>query len=184
MVIALGTNKDKIFEDFLFRLEPSRPTDEERYKQLRLKVIKFFAWKGCDDNETLADKTISHLVRNLVAGEEISKAVTYSVIYAIASNVYKEYLQGKRRRELLPGNLAELPSKSEDVQDCRKECLQKLPLEKLKLIREYYLADESKERLAQSLGISLNALRLLVYRIKSQLRSCHQNCIKEKTTGD
>lgn len=183
MVTALATDQEKIFREFLVRLEPQCPTSEERYKQLRLKLIKFFSWRGCEDPEALADETISRLVKNLV-DKEITRALTNSVVYALASNLYREYLRSQKKENSLSDDLYKsLPSVLENIDDCRAECLERFSPGQLTLLKEYYLGVESREKLAQALGISTNALRLQVYRLKSQLQSCYQDCIRKKSAG-
>lgn len=183
MVPALATDQEKIFEEFLLRVEPYPPTPEERYKQLRLKLIKFFSWKRCEDPEALADETVRRFLRSLVEAE-ITRALSYSVVYALASNLYIEYRRSKLQEDSLSEDLdRSLRSVSDNFEDCRAECLERVSPAQLTLLSEYYLGIESREKLAQALGISTNALRLKVYRLKSQLQSCHQDCIRERSAG-
>jgi RNA polymerase sigma factor (sigma-70 family) len=166
------------FEALLLRLELDYPDHEKRYKQLRLKMVKFFAWKRCEDPDGLADETISRAVKNLGAGEEIRTDKPYSYIYAIAKNVFMEYIREKKKREVIINDLPDhLQSSSEDSQDCRAQCLQKLSNDKLRLLQQYYVGEESREMLARSLNISLNALRLQVHRLKQELRTCNEECL-------
>jgi DNA-directed RNA polymerase specialized sigma24 family protein len=181
VVTALATDEEKIFGEVLLRLEPLSPTTEERYNQLRLKLIKFFSWRACEDPEALADETISRLVKNLV-DKEITHALTYSVVYAIALNLYREYERKEKHIKLSRDLYETLPSVSENIEDCRAECLERCSPGQLTLLKEYYLV-ESREKLAQALGISTNALRLKVHRLKSQLQSCYQDCIRKKSAG-
>lgn len=166
------------FEALLLRLESSYPDQAKRYKQLRLKMVKFFAWRRCEDPDGLADETISRAVKNLSEGEEIRADNPYSYIYAIAKYVFMEYLREKRKREIIindsPDRLQSYPAES---QDCRRQCLQKLSGDKLSLLQTYYMGEEPREMLAQSLKISLNALRLQVHRLKQELRTCEKECL-------
>ena len=166
------------FEALLLRLEPGFPDSEKRYKQWRLKMVKFFAWKRCEDPEALADETIGRTVKNLSAGEEIRAGNPYSYIYAIAKNIFMEYLRDKKKREAVINNLPDpVRSYSDDSADCRKECLQTLSRDKRSLLQRYYMDEETRERLAKSLKISLNALRLQIHRLKQELRVCEEQCL-------
>lgn len=170
--------KQPSFEALLLRLEPDYPDPEKRYKQLRLKMVKFFAWKRCDDPDGLADETISRAVKNLSAGEELRTDKPYSYIYGIAKNVFMEYIRERKKREVIINDLPDhLQSNSEDAQDCRAQCLQNLSGDKLRLLQQYYSGEETREILAQSLNISLNALRLQVHRLKQDLRTCYEKCL-------
>src|ERR1051325_9170827 len=166
------------FEALLLRLEPDYPDQKKRYKQLRLKMVKFFVWRRCEDPDGLADETISRAVKNLSEGEEIRADNPYPYIYAIAKHVFMEYLREKRKLEIIVSDLPDhLLSYPEETQGCRKQCLQKLSEDKLSLLQKYYMGEESREILAQSFKISLNALRLQVHRLKQELRACEKDCL-------
>jgi DNA-directed RNA polymerase specialized sigma24 family protein len=171
-------NNQQAFEALLLRLEPDYSDPDKRYKQLRLKMVKFFAWRRCEDTDGLADETISRAVKNLSAGEEIRADNPYSYIYAIAKHVFMEYVREKSKRETIANGLpSHLQSHSPNLQDCRTQCLQKLSSDKLSLLEQYYMGEESREKLAKMLNISLNALRLKVHRLKTDLRTCYEECL-------
>ena len=174
----------RAFEALLLRLEPGCPDHEKRYKQLRLKMVKFFAWKRAEDPDGLADETISRAVKKVSEGEEIRADNPYSYIYAIAKHVFMEYLREKKKREIIVSDLTDhLRSYTEESQDCRTQCLQKLSEDKLILLQKYYMGEESREMLAQSFNISLNALRLQVHRLKQELRACEKDCFDNLRRG-
>jgi DNA-directed RNA polymerase specialized sigma24 family protein len=171
-------NNQPDFERFLSRLEPDFSTSEKRYKQLRLKLMKFFSWRWCEEPDSLADETIIRIVKNIIAGEEIRVANPYSYVYGVAMNVFREYLRDKKKRQEIASNFEVLsPDDSEDVRDCRMQCLQSLPPNKLNLLKQYYLSKENREELAASMKLSLNALRLQIHRIKNDLRFCYKECL-------
>ena len=170
---------DNNFNRLLSRLEPDMEDATARYKQLRTKLIKFFAWRRCQDPEGLADETISRTAKNLGKGEDIRSETPYSYIYAIGKNVYREYRRGIKKADTISIRLLESrQAPNEDREDCRGYCLKNLSLDKQKLLREYYLGEKSREVLAQSLNLSINALRLKVHRLKSELKSCYEDCVK------
>lgn len=178
----MNINED-IFNKLLARLEPTLPTSEARYKQLRLKMIKYFDWKRCEDAEGLADETIVRTAKSLMAGKEILADNPYFYIYAVAKNIYKEYVRKQIKREKLLDDLLDPTPLAETSQDCSGECLQKLSPDKLNLLRQYYLNIKDREALAQELNISLNALRLQVHRLKKELRDCYEKCRKKIAQG-
>src|SRR5207237_2392498 len=131
----MGDKHSQSFEAFLLRLEPGFPDSEKRYKQLRSKMVKFFGWRYCEDPESLADETIGRTVKNLGAGETIRANNPYSYIYAIAKNVFMEYLREKKKRELIIEHVPDpVQRDTEEMEDCRKECLRSLSLDKLRLL--------------------------------------------------
>jgi RNA polymerase sigma factor (sigma-70 family) len=173
---------EEVFDRLLLRLEPDFLDSSKRYKQFRLKMVKFFAWKRCEDPDSLADETINRVAKNLNAGEEIRADNPYSYIYAIAKYVFMEYLRDKKKRDVITSQLPDPEQVTiEGFSDCRKQCLDKLPPEKCRLLQQYYMDEKSREAMAQSLNISLNALRLQVHRLKNELRACNEDCLKHSS---
>src|ERR1043165_9784733 len=84
-----------IFDNLFRLLEPDAGSVEQGFRQCRLKLVKFFAWRHCEDPDNLADETISRLLRNVHNGQEILADNPYSYVYGIASNVFREYLRDK-----------------------------------------------------------------------------------------
>ena len=181
--LILVDNNDEAFDKLLSRLEPGYDSSDSKYMRFRHKLVKFFSWRRCEDPEGLADETISRLIRNLNKGQEIHADNAYSYIYAIALNLFKEYLREKKKDQQMVDNW--LPPRTlitDAIRDCRRLCLQKLSEDKLQLLESYYLDEKSREDLAYTQGVSLNALRLQVHRIKNELRSCYQECLKGAQT--
>ena len=175
----MDMNQEEL-EQILLRLEPEIEGFDRRYVQLRLKMVKFFSWRRCEDPEGLADETISRTVRKILCGEEIRAANPYTYVYAVAVNVFREYLRDqKRRRELADTYPASEPQVSNDMRDCRRRCFEGLASDKTKLLVEYYVSEQSREALAKSMGLSLNAVRLQVHRIKVELKVCHRQCMEQ-----
>jgi DNA-directed RNA polymerase specialized sigma24 family protein len=178
----MSVNNDK-FDSLLVRLEPVYVNSENRYKQLRQKMVKFFAWKRCRDPESLADETITRLLKNVQMGQEIFATNPYSYVYSIAQNVYREHLREIARLEVVidDGDIASSPS-TEEIRDCRIQCLQGLSGDQLEMLKRYYMSGESSEEVARARNMSLNALRIYIHRVKCNLKDCHNNCVKRSAT--
>lgn len=174
----MDTNLDH-FDLLLLRLEPALADPPARYKRLRLKLIKYFQWKRCNDAEMLADETISRIIMKISEGQILQGDKLYSYVYAIAANLYKEYVREEQKKSTL---LANIPQFRDPVEfdDCRHLCLRKLSSDKLKLIQEYYLNEKSPQQLAEELNVTLNALRLQIHRIKKELRACYKDCHRQQ----
>ncbi|HKV41623.1 MAG TPA: hypothetical protein VJX67_20635 [Blastocatellia bacterium] len=171
----------EVFDSGLARLEPELPGIEARYKRVRHKLVKFFAWKRCDDPEGLADETVTRYLQHIQSGKEIHADNAYSFVYGIAANVFREYLRRKARSQSLMNTIPPPPPVVPDsLADCRKECLAALSSDKSDLLQVYYLDPDGRDRLAVSRGISLNALRLQVHRIRNALKVCHEECLKQE----
>jgi DNA-directed RNA polymerase specialized sigma24 family protein len=169
---------DQKFDNLLLKLEPDFPDSASRYKRFRSKIVKFFEWKRCEDAEELADETITRALNNLFSGTEILADSPYAYIYAIAANVYREYIRKQIRKETLLRKAKERIVTAEQVQDCRTQCLQRLAESKSKLLQRYYLDPEDREAIAAELNLTLNALRLQIHRLKKELKDCYEECIR------
>jgi DNA-directed RNA polymerase specialized sigma24 family protein len=74
---------------------------------------------------------------------------------------------------------------TEDIEECLRSCLQKLSAENRKLIVDYYAQEKQakidhRSELAQQFGISVQTLRVKVYRIRVSLQGCIERCLKNK----
>lgn len=178
----MDIDNEEVFNKLLARLEPDLIDSTARYKQLRLKMIKFFQWRRCSDAEMLADETIARTVKNIIGGDEIQAEDPYVYIRVVAINVYKEYVRKEIKARTLFANLPQPTAESQAPEDCRIQCLLKLPPDKLKLLQEYFLDQKSSKQLAEELETTINGLRLQIYRLKKSLESCYEDCI-EKLSG-
>jgi DNA-directed RNA polymerase specialized sigma24 family protein len=172
------------FDSLLFRLEPGRPDSKARYGRLRFKMIRYFEWKCCQDAEDLADETISRAVKQVLEGKEIVAENPYFYFYGVAKNIYKEYVRTQIKKESILKMLpAQQSSLSGSWQDCRIQCLRRLSADSLGILQGYYLEPDDRELLAEQSGLTLNALRLRVHRLKCELRDCYDNCREKSSTG-
>jgi DNA-directed RNA polymerase specialized sigma24 family protein len=178
--MATESGKDP-YEDLLIRLEPDSATTAERYLRLRTKLVKFFRWRRCEDPAVLADETVSRLLKNISTGEKVRNNKPYSYVYGIAINVFREHIRDLKKREA--GGMTGPPSPvsfipPDRLADCRKHCFDKLEPEKCALLEQYYAGMHSAEVIADDRKVSVNALRLQVHRLKTELKDCEQDCLK------
>lgn len=171
----MPTNDDA-FEEFLIRLEPNISSSSQRYGRLRNKLIKFFEWRYCRDREGLTDETIERLLKHIKAKDQIDKPWSY--VYAIATNVYREYSRKATKLVDIKNDLELLADDSDDFIECARICLEKLSDDKRRLVEQYYLDEGSRVELARQAGVSLPALRLKIHRMKTELKECYSKCIR------
>jgi DNA-directed RNA polymerase specialized sigma24 family protein len=82
----------------------------------------------------------------------------------------------------------EVDEEEESVQareHCLQLCLNELSSEHRRLILEYYAMDEQgkishRVRIARQLGVSIETLRVRVYRIRVTLEECIEQCLDRK----
>ena len=88
----------------------------------------------------------------------------------------------KREWEQLDEQLSSPESDSEFDEhrlECMKKCLQALPPEERDLIvKNCNLDKKGKEEMARALGLTINALRLRVFRIRTRLHQCREKCVR------
>lgn len=181
---------DKSFHELLTWLHPEPETAALRYETIRGDLIRIFRWRGCSDPEGMADETIIRVTRKV--GEI---AVSYtgsptSYFYGVAKNVLHEY-DRKRATSMSPhGEPFILPApitkendeSSERVYACFEACLKRLEAHERKLVIRYYDGQgkakiDGRKRLANKLGVDLNALRVRTRRIRAKLRECIEKCL-------
>lgn len=171
-------------------LDANRETAGVKYENLRARLIKFFEWRNCETPADLADTVFDRIVRKIAEGEEIQNINAYSA--TIARFVFKEYGRNLERQS---ESLEENPNvqnlagkdKSDEYEilrfDCLEKCLSVMDLETRRLLIAYHDTDErtmipTRKRLADSLEISLNTLRIRVCRLKGKLENCVRDCLK------
>ena len=179
------------FDKFLALLDADRETAGVKYESLRVRLIRFFEWRNCETAQELADTVFDRILRKIAEGEKIQNINAYSA--TVAQFVFKENLRNLARQneplEENPNvrNFAE-KSGTEEVEtedlrfDCLEKCLSAMDSETRKLLIAYHDTDErtmiaTRRRIAESLEISLNTLRIRVCRLKNKLENCVRDCV-------
>jgi hypothetical protein len=173
-------DKDSL-EDLLFAFDRDRDQASRHYEALRGRLIRFFSWNHTGMPEELADDVLDRLAKRLhVSSEKILDPVRYAV------GIARLVLQEQRRKDLRQEKaLTELQRDSLDTDrreqagnleqeraELLQECLQAIPAGNRDLIFRYYEGEESanhRQQLADSYGISINALRNRALRIRADL---------------
>lgn len=171
------------FDQLLTIFHPDRERAGARYRDLHLRLVKFFRWQGVAAAEEHADEVLDRLLRKIAEGEAIANADAYAL--AIARCVLLEARKrSEREAEMLrlvaPGDADEPQLEDDDAerqQECFEQCLATLTPTNLEIILRYYTGERqerirARRELAASLGIDLNALRVRAHRIRAQLESC------------
>lgn len=175
------------FDRFLARLDRDRDRAGEKYESVRLKLLKYFQWRGSDSSDVEADETINRVARRIEEGENVYNLNAY--IYGVAKMVYAEGLKIRhRKKELDEASRLEAPRIEEEDPEvverrtCFERCLGYLTAEDRETITEYYQFEKGKKiehrkKLAARFGISLNALRIKAHRKRVNLEACVRECL-------
>lgn len=188
------------FDEILAWLNPNRELAATIYVQLRCDVARIFVWNRCSDPEGLTDEVFDR-----VAGKVHNLRKTYDgdprlFFYGVARNLVKETSKKLKtyasfddaKAKLRAGAQAEVDREEESKQareHCLQLCLNELSSEQRRLILEYYATDEQgkishRVRIARELGLSIETLRVRVYRIRVTLEGCIERCLDGKGIKD
>ena len=176
------------FDGLLASFDADRERAGQKYESLRLKLIKYFEWRGAAFPDSNADETINRVARKIEAGEQIHNLDAY--FYGVARLIFIESLKAQEREQQARASMPviEMPLEEADLDSgerrtCLDDCLQHLPEESRALIIEYYQEEKGKKierrkSLAARLGIPLNALRIRACRIRAGLETCVHECME------
>lgn len=180
------------FDEILSWFSPDRDVAASIYLQLRSDLEKLFTLRGCHDPRGLVDQTFDRVARKVQKVKPDYDGDPKLYFYGIARNVIKE--DSKRFKthaslediEPVAALEPEIEEETSAVrEECLHHCLQGLSDEKRELIRNYYAKEKQakidyRAELAKRLDISLETLRVRVYRIRGSLEKCIEQCLNQK----
>ena len=169
------------FDSLLAWLDPDRDRAGQRYEEIRLRLIKIFARRGCSVPEELTDETMNRVSRKVheIANTYVGDPALY--FYGVAQNVFLEHV--KKHAEPKPLPLPDPPDLNERNHNCLDECLDRLDSASRSIVLEYYQDDggrkiNHRKELAAQLGIALDSLRMRIHRIRATLQQCVLECLQ------
>ena len=180
------------FTRLLRWLDDGRNSHGERYLDMRRRLIDYFDRRNRPAPDVLADETFDRISRTLEESGSIRVTPPARYCYVVARFVLLEDIRAGRRSvpfdEARLSGRPGLPIEAEDGTaqrslDCLDRCLERLKPDDRHLIVEYY-RDARRERidrrrsLAERLGITMNALGIRAWRLRSSLETCVGACRK------
>jgi RNA polymerase sigma factor (sigma-70 family) len=160
--------------------------EPEAYTSLRGALIRYFEWNDATDPENLADEVFCRLLQNMGRQADTIESVQ-AFAYGIAQNVLREYWRARERERNIASasdsdnnpslSRAFSENVSETLAKDLDECLKCLSKQEQSLIRIFHGAEtkrkiDERKKLALDMGISQNALRIRVSRIRKKLAAC------------
>ncbi len=171
------------FDSLLAWLDSDRERAGRRYEEIRRRLIKIFACRGCHEPEDLADETINRVAKKVAEISPTYEGDPALYFYGVANKVHLEFV---KKRPARPAPPPPPPAgEFEREHDCLERCMELLPPRNRELVLQYYREEkgakiEHRQALADQLGIALNALRIRAHRIRMTLRRCVDACLAEE----
>lgn len=168
------------FNQLLDWIGPDRETAGKSYEEIRRRLIKIFTARGCHIPDELADETFNRVSAKLPEIAPTYEGDRRLYFYGIANFVFREYL--KIKPPSLPVPPPPPSAEAERRAWCLDHCLKRLDTEQRQLVTAYYQYDkrtkiEQRRNLAQKYGLSDNALKIRVFRVRQQLFQCIKECL-------
>jgi DNA-directed RNA polymerase specialized sigma24 family protein len=172
------------FNELLGWLDPDPERAAQKYEIIRSRLIRFFVMKGFNNAEELADTTFDRVASKVGQLVETYVGDPASYFLGVARFLILE-VQKSRTHELMPVMIAGNQDESDQTYSCLEKCVRQLSEADRDLILQFYqLKNRSKvamrAELAQRLGLSSNALRVRAYRIRRELQTCVEACLKKE----
>jgi DNA-directed RNA polymerase specialized sigma24 family protein len=181
----MGDITQEQFDQLLDWLDADRDAAGLKYRNIQVRIIKILASRGCGEAEALADETFDRVAAKIewLVADYVGDPALY--FYAVANKIHQEYLR-KKPLPKLPPLLAEHEDNEEEF-NCLEACLEKLSEKNRELVERYYQDEKrakinSRKKLADALGITLDALRIRAHRIRKELQQCVLLCVRLNAT--
>ncbi|HKU75942.1 MAG TPA: hypothetical protein VJR02_18685 [Pyrinomonadaceae bacterium] len=173
------------FDLMLVWLNPNRELAAKKYVSIRRRVIEILASRGCYEADYWADIVIDRVVSKVDKVMVNFEGDPAFYFLGVAKKVFYEYLDYLKKQSSTPvPPEPPPPDKLELEHACLESCRSHLPAEDRELIQNYYCDTgrtkiENRNRMAEKLGIGLNALRIRTHRIRIVLRRCMEDCLNQ-----
>ena len=168
--------------DSLLRfLDPDRDVAARKLLDIQNRLMRILGYRGAAHPEDLAQETINRVATKSAELSEGYVGDPALYFLGVARNVFRESLREPARP--LPMPEPEPPEEKELLDRCLEQCMEKLTPANRQLILEYYRGEkrakiETRRRLAERLGIAVNALRIRACRIRRNLQRCVFECVE------
>jgi DNA-directed RNA polymerase specialized sigma24 family protein len=185
--------REPTFRRLLAWLDQGVNTDGRSYLAIRKRLLAYFDRKNCLNAEELADETLNRVARRLEEEGVVEDDAPARYCYITARFIFMEHLRETKRADQALDQMQRLPRSHDPLineasaekelrHECLERCLGKLDPASRDVITNYYIGRErakieNRRSLAESLGITLNALSIRACRIRAKLELCVRECI-------
>jgi DNA-directed RNA polymerase specialized sigma24 family protein len=173
------------FDELLAWLDHDREKAGATYEWIRKRLIKIFVSRGSSTPEELADRTINRVAKKLpeIRANYVGNPAHY--FSGVASNIFRESLRKEKAPVLMMPKTSQPDEDDERNYECLEKCMEKLAAGDRDLVLAYYQQEKQakidrRKRLAEQLGLGMNALRIRACRIRASLQECVERCATGK----
>jgi len=183
------------FNEILAWLNSDPDVAGQMYVQLRHDLAKIFTWNRCSDPEGLTDEVFDRVSRKVHQLRQTFNGDPRLFFYGVARNLIKEESKKIRAQvslehlDLAANECAENNDPEMMRAECLELCLQKISSDKRELILDYYAKEKQakidhRAEIARRFGMSVEVLRVRIYRIRSRLQQCIESCLDAKADSE
>lgn len=173
------------FDKFLSWLHPDREEAGKKYEAIRRHLIVILNCRGCAEAEELADETINRVIRRAQQMADTYQGEPAPYFITVAHNLYLEYVAKRRTWGELSAELPQPPDPDPEAEreyECLERCVAGLTPANREMVLQYYQENKQakidhRKKLAEAMGIAVNALRIRAYRIRASLEQCMDKCL-------
>lgn len=177
-------------------LDDGEGSEGQKYLEMRRRLVAYFDRKSCAAPDELADETLNRVARRLEEEGELESDTPAKYCYVVARFVFLESLRETRKKDQMLDDIrrhsdADTFSAPQSVDEkevrermlsCLDQCTGKLELSNREIILRYYVGKErvkieNRRALAETLGITINALSIRACRIRDKLEGCVRQCV-------
>lgn len=187
------------FQLLLAALHADEAAAAEKYEMLRYKLTNLLTWRGCSESDAdeLADRTLDRVAVKIAEGERVENVAAYAG--SVARFIWLEHSR-KKKEDAVGDDLPEVAVAPDfpifEDRDARMECLRDCMAETIpnptdrQIIVGYYDTEaneknkHARKRLAESLGMTMNAMKVRACRLRERLERCINDCVARVTKND
>jgi hypothetical protein len=167
------------YDVFLGWLDPDRERAGARHEKVRERLRRLFISRGCLAADELVDRTVTRVIRTIQSRAHDYVGEPEPYFLKVAHFILREHQRDPQVPAQPPPDSAS--PFSEKLHRCLDNCLARLSPEDRELLVGYYddaerPFDEQRRLLAARRGLSQEALRQKVCRLKHGVAGCVRKC--------
>ena len=173
--------------DALFEwLGPTRAEGEKKYREIENRLFRNLLKRGCNDPENCVSEAIDRVAVKAAEFKDTYKGDPLWFFIEVARRVHLEHLHRKEIPfETVPDPV--IQPKVDLVGECLRQCLAQLAADQRNLVLDYHVNIKKAKidlhrSMAEELGLTTNALRLRVHRLRMGLEECVLMCLNGAAT--